>query len=33
MLASPPTLGVLFMGKLKTRMPLWAKRKITSNEG
>jgi hypothetical protein len=33
MLTSPPTLGVLFIGKLKTRVPLWAKRKITYNEG
>jgi hypothetical protein len=24
---------VLFIGKLKTRMPMWAKRKITTNEG
>jgi hypothetical protein len=26
MLASPPTLGVLFTGKLKARMPLWDKK-------
>jgi hypothetical protein len=31
--ASPPTLGVLYIGKLKTKMPLWTKRKNTSNEG
>jgi hypothetical protein len=33
MLASPPTLGVLFIEKLKTTMPLWAKTKITFNVG